>query len=112
LESFTYEKIVDTTSSLFTAVGTDAIVTLEVHNPAAFANAFHCRTVALTAAPLFAGYVKALKDERLCVVSPDPGGVKRAELFREALETTLGQPTGKGFADKHRGAGIVSGDRR
>jgi len=73
-------------ASLFAAVGTDAIVTLEVHNPAAFENAFHCRTVALTAAPLFVGYVRALSDERHCVVSPDPGGVKRAELFREALE--------------------------
>jgi ribose-phosphate pyrophosphokinase len=97
-------------ASLFAAVGTDTIVTLEVHNPAAFENAFHCRTVALTTAPLFASYVKALHDERLCVVSPDPGGVKRAELFREALETMLGQAIGKGFADKHRSAGIVSGD--
>jgi ribose-phosphate pyrophosphokinase len=97
-------------ASLFAAVGTDAIVTLEVHNPAAFENAFHCRTVALTAAPLFVGYAKALNDERLCVVSPDPGGVKRAELFREALEATLGRSIGKGFADKHRSAGIVSGD--
>lgn len=97
-------------ASLFTAIGTDAIVTLEVHNPAAFENAFHCRTVALTTAPLFVGYVKALNDEYLCVVSPDPGGVKRAELFREALETTLGRSIGKGFADKHRSAGIVSGD--
>ena len=97
-------------ASLFTAVGTDAIVTLEVHNPAAFENSFRCRTVALTSAPLFAAYVKTLHDERLCVVSPDPGGVKRAELFREALETMLGRPIGKGFADKHRSAGIVSGD--
>ena len=83
-------------ASLFAAVGTDAIVTLEVHNPAAFENAFHCRTVALTAAPLFVGYVRALSDERHCVVSPDPGGVKRAELFREALEAALGRPIGTG----------------
>jgi ribose-phosphate pyrophosphokinase len=97
-------------ASLFEAVGTDAVVTLDVHNPAAFENAFRCRTVTLTAAPLFVDYVKALGDERLCVVSPDPGGVKRAELFREALETALGRPVGKGFADKHRSAGIVTGD--
>jgi ribose-phosphate pyrophosphokinase len=44
------------------------------------------------------------------VVSPDPGGVKRAELFREALEAAVGKPVGKGFADKHRSAGIVTGD--
>jgi ribose-phosphate pyrophosphokinase len=51
-----------------------------------------------------------LSRESLCVVSPDPGGVKRAELFREALEAAVGKPVGKGFADKHRSAGIVTGD--
>jgi ribose-phosphate pyrophosphokinase len=49
-------------------------------------------------------------DEKLAVVSPDPGGTKRAELFREALEAALGRPIGKGFADKHRSAGVLSGD--
>jgi ribose-phosphate pyrophosphokinase len=97
-------------ASLFEAVGTDAIMTLDVHNPVAFENAFRCQTVALTAAPLFVNYAKGLSGESLCVVSPDPGGVKRAELFREALETAVGKPVGKGFADKHRSAGIVTGD--
>lgn len=97
-------------AGLFEAVGADVIVTLDVHNPAAFENAFRCRTVALTAAPLFVDYVKSLSDKRLCVISPDPGGVKRAELFREALEASLDQPVGKGFADKHRSGGVVSGD--
>ncbi len=131
-------------ASLFEAVGTDAVVTLDVHNPAAFENAFRCPTVALTAAPLFVDYVKTLKhdpekwpsvfgedhaqikelerddeskrshhalaDEKLCVVSPDPGGAKRADIFREALEAALGRTIGKGFADKRRSAGIVSGD--
>jgi hypothetical protein len=36
-----------------------------------------------------------LKGERLCVVLPDPGGVKRAEMLREALEAALNQPVGK-----------------
>ena len=40
-------------ASLFEAVGTDCMVTLEVHNPAAFENAFRCRTVALSGTPLF-----------------------------------------------------------
>ena len=44
------------------------------------------------------------------MVSPDPGGAKRAELFREALEASLHRPIGKAFADKHRSAGVVSGD--
>ncbi len=101
-------------ASLFEAVGTDAVITVDVHNPAAFENAFRRPTVALTAAPLFIDYVKnaamGLSDERLCVVSPDPGGTKRADLFREALESALGRSIGKGFADKRRSAGVVSGD--
>jgi len=97
-------------AGLFEAVGTDCVITLEVHNPAAFENAFRRPTVTLTAAPLFIDYARALKDEPLCVVSPDPGGVKRAELLREALEAALGRPVGKGFVDKRRSAGVVSGD--
>jgi ribose-phosphate pyrophosphokinase len=97
-------------ASLFEAVGTDTIVTLEAHNPAAFENAFRCPTVALTATPLFVAYAKALAGKNLCVVSPDTGGVKRAELFRETLEAEIGKPVGKGFAEKHRSGGVVSGD--
>jgi ribose-phosphate pyrophosphokinase len=97
-------------AQMFEAVGTDAVATLEVHNPAAFENAFRCRTLTLTAAPLFVDYVKALNEERLSVVSPDTGGAKRADLFREALESALGRPVGKAFVDKRRSAGVVSGD--
>ena len=97
-------------AGMFEAVGTDCIVTLEVHNPVAFENAFRCRTVALTGTPLFVDYVHGLKNEAFSVVSPDTGGAKRAELFREALEASLGRPVGKGFAEKHRSAGVVSGD--
>ena len=97
-------------AGMFEAVGTDCIVTLEVHNPVAFENAFHCRTVSLTTTPVFVDYVRDLKDEEFSVVSPDPGGAKRAELFREALEAALRRPVGKAFADKHRSAGVVSGD--
>jgi ribose-phosphate pyrophosphokinase len=95
---------------LFGAVGTDIIVTLDVHNPVALENAFRCQTIALTAAPLFVDYAKSLPDPKLAVVSPDAGGAKRAELFREALETALGHPVGKGITEKRRSAGIVSGD--
>ncbi len=97
-------------AGMFEAVGTDAVVTLEVHNPTAFENAFRCRTVTLTGTPLFVAYARELEDENLCVVSPDTGGAKRAELFRETLEAACGRPVGKAFADKHRSAGVVSGD--
>jgi ribose-phosphate pyrophosphokinase len=97
-------------AGMFEAVGTDVVVTLEVHNPVAFENAFRCRTVALTGTPLLVEYARKLGDENLCVVSPDTGGAKRAELFRETLEAACGRPVGKAFADKHRSAGVVSGD--
>ncbi|WP_245280073.1 ribose-phosphate pyrophosphokinase [Hyphomicrobium sp. 99] len=97
-------------AEILEAVGVDAIVTLDVHNPMAFENAFRCRTVTLTAAPLFADYARKFKGEKLCIVSPDTGGAKRAELLRETLEVAFGQPIGKAFADKHRSAGVVSGD--
>jgi ribose-phosphate pyrophosphokinase len=97
-------------AGMFESVGTDAIVTLEVHNPVAFENAFRCRTVTLTATPLFVDFARKLADQELCVVSPDTGGAKRAELLRETLEAALGRPVGKAFADKHRSAGVVTGD--
>ena len=96
---------------MFESVGTDCVVTLEVHNPVAFENAFRCRTVALTGAPLFVSYVKkTFPNDKLAVISPDTGGMKRAELLREALEAALGRPVGKALAEKHRSAGVVSGE--
>jgi len=95
---------------LFESVGTDAIITLDVHSPTAFENAFRCRTITLTATPLFVDYAKRQSGEPLCVVSPDAGGMKRAERFREALEAACGRPVGAAIAEKHRSAGVVSGD--
>ena len=97
-------------AQMFESVGTDRIVTLDVHNPAAFENAFRCPTITATAAPLFVDYVKKLDDRPLAVISPDTGGAKRADLFREALEQACGELIGKGFAEKRRSSGVVSGD--
>lgn len=98
-------------AGMFESVGTDCVVTLEVHNPAAFENAFRCRTVALTGTPLFVDYIKRnFSHDKLAAISPDAGGMKRAELLREALEAALGKPIGKGLAEKHRSKGVVSGE--
>ncbi|HVZ53340.1 MAG TPA: ribose-phosphate diphosphokinase [Pseudolabrys sp.] len=98
-------------AGMFESVGTDCVVTLEVHNPVALENAFRCRTVALTATPLFVDYVRSnFAADSLAVISPDAGGMKRAEMLREALEGALARPVGKGLAEKHRSAGVVSGD--
>jgi ribose-phosphate pyrophosphokinase len=97
-------------AQLFEAVGTDRLVTMEVHNLAAFQNAFRCDTEHLDANAVFAAHFKrAIGDRPAAVVSPDPGGVKRAEVLRARLERILGRPVGGGFMEKHRSQGRVSG---
>jgi ribose-phosphate pyrophosphokinase len=98
-------------AQLFEAVGTDCVVTLDVHNLAAYQNAFRCRAEHLEANPLFVDYFAAkLHDAPITVVSPDAGGIKRAEAFRQRLGAVINQPIGAAFAEKYRSAGVVSGD--
>lgn len=98
-------------AALFEALGTDAIVTLDVHNLAAYQNAFRCGAEHLEANPLFVRYfAPLLKGRDVVVVSPDAGGIKRAEQFRQLLSDTLGTPVGTAFAEKYRSGGVVSGD--
>lgn len=98
-------------AALFEAVGTDRVVTLDVHNLAAYQNAFRCRTEHLEACHLFAAHFAPLVgSDPVAVVSPDAGGIKRAERFREVLAAALGRPVGAAFAEKYRSQGVVSGD--
>jgi hypothetical protein len=79
-------------AQLLEAAGVDAIVALDVHNPAAFYNAFRIPAVNIEGAQLFAThFAKALADQDIEVISPDIGGVKRAEHFRNALSTTMNE---------------------
>lgn len=97
-------------ASLFEAVGIDRLVTIDVHNPAAYENAFRIPTEHLTAAPMFVEAIAPLVgDSALTVVSPDAGGVKRAEYVREALERRLQRKVGFAFLDKFRSEGVVRG---
>ena len=98
-------------AQLFEAVGTDCVVTLDVHNPAAYQNAFRCRTEELEANGLFiAHFAPRLHAAEVVVVSPDAGGIKRAERFRAGLSQVLQRPVGAAFAEKHRSGGVVSGE--
>jgi ribose-phosphate pyrophosphokinase len=98
-------------AQLFEAVGTDALMVVEVHNLAAFQNAFRIRTETLDARrPLSETAAALIGNEAVAVVSPDPGGVARAERFREALEARLRRQLDKAFMDKHRSSGVVSGE--
>ncbi|HWR77675.1 MAG TPA: ribose-phosphate pyrophosphokinase [Thiobacillus sp.] len=99
-------------AQLFEAVGTDRVVTLDVHNPAAYQNAFRIPAEHLEARGLFVAWFAARlqDDEPIVVVSPDAGGVKRAEAFREALSRVLGRPIATAFMEKRRSEGVVSGE--
>jgi ribose-phosphate pyrophosphokinase len=98
-------------AQLFEAVGANRVVVIDVHNLAAFQNAFRRGAIHLDAQTVFAQYIrKEIGQEPLAVVSPDLGGEKRAELFRERLERLLERPVAKGFMDKHRSMGKVTGE--
>ena len=98
-------------AALIEAVGTDRFVTLDVHNLAAFQNAFRCPTEHLEAKGLFAARLApALGDRDVVVVSPDAGGFKRADRFRESLARKLGRAVAMAFLEKKRSEGVVSGE--
>lgn len=98
-------------AQLFEAVGTDRVVTMEAHNVSAFQNAFRCEAIALdTRAVLMERAAELAGAGAVAVASPDPGGIKRAQLFRESLEERLGRSVGFALMEKRRSAGVVSGD--
>ena len=98
-------------AQLFEAVGADRVVTLDVHNLAAYQNAFRIPAEHLEARNLFVAWFAArLRDEDIVVMSPDAGGIKRADVFRNALSRVLGRPVAAAFMEKHRSGGVVSGE--
>jgi len=97
-------------AAMFEAVGVDRVVVLEVHNLAAFENAFRIPTWHIECAPLLAAHFAPLLGKAPTVaVSPDAGGAKRAERFRQALEHLTGHDVGSAYMEKFRSSGIVSG---
>ncbi|MDH3406655.1 MAG: ribose-phosphate diphosphokinase, partial [Gammaproteobacteria bacterium] len=96
-------------AQLFEAAGTDRLLTLDVHNLAAFQNAFRIRSDHLEATKLFVTQLAPLlgNEPHVTVVSPDIGGIKRAERFRQALARTLGRELNLAFMEKSRAKGIM-----
>ena len=98
-------------ASLLETVGAERVLTLDVHNLAAYENAFRIRADHLQANRLFLEeFVPRIGREPVVVVSPDVGGVKRAEAFRQALSRRLGREAVGAFLEKYRSAGVVSGE--
>lgn len=95
---------------LLEAVGVDTVVTVDVHNIAAFQNAFRCRTVHLEAGREFVR--KAMEiglDDPVVVASPDLGGAKRAQHFGEMLKEARGAPVRLALMEKQRLDGSLAG---
>jgi ribose-phosphate pyrophosphokinase len=98
-------------AGLFESLGVDAVVTMDVHNLAAYQNAFRRGGEHLEARRLFeAHFATLLADVDIAVVSPDVGGVKRADAFRRGLSARLGREVTGGFMEKGRSGGVVSGE--
>jgi ribose-phosphate pyrophosphokinase len=96
-------------AQLLEATGVDRILTLDVHNPAALDNAFRIPVDHFSAIPLFVDhFAKHVAQERLLVASPDVGGIKRVQIFRECLERRLGREVELAFIEKRRAGGTVS----
>lgn len=96
-------------AELLEATGVRRVVGLDVHNPAAFDNAFRIPTDHLTALPMMADHFARRITGRITVVSPDVGGIKRAQIFRERLSARIARPVQIAFVEKRRANDVVSG---
>jgi ribose-phosphate pyrophosphokinase len=97
-------------AQLLEATGVTGLVCLDVHNPAALDNAFRIPVDHLSALPMFVRhFADRLPKGELAVASPDVGGVKRAQIFRELLMKQLGREVDLVFVEKRRAQGVVSG---
>ena len=97
---------------LFESVGADAIITSDIHNIQAYQNAFSIPTENLEAGKLFADYLAPLVvNEDPVIMSPDFGGMKRAEQFQQRLGKRLKKELPVVFMEKYRSGGVVSGEK-
>ncbi|HUI60411.1 MAG TPA: ribose-phosphate diphosphokinase [Steroidobacteraceae bacterium] len=96
-------------AQLLESSAADQLMLLDVHNPAATDNAFRIPLDHLTALPMMADhFARRLGPGQIAVVSPDVGGIKRAQIFREMLTARLQRPIELLFAEKRRVSGAVS----
>lgn len=102
-------------AELLRAMGTHAVVTVDVHDAAAFDNA-HPRPLNLLPAPALADALQpVVSGADVVVVAPDAGAMHRAEQLRRALVERLGTEVRGAVVEKHRvnhvvADGVVVGD--
>lgn len=98
-------------AQLLESAGADQIMALDIHNLSAFQNAFRISTEHLEARVLFAPYFAQMAStDEIVIISPDAGGMKRAESFRETLSELSKKTIGIAFMEKRRSEGAVEGN--
>ena len=98
-------------AQLLEAVGVDHVISMDVHNVAAFENAFRCSVDLLEAAPLLADRIVADTTRGpLAIVSPDIGGAKRAQRVQDLVVARGGRDVALAIFEKRRDSGVVSGE--
>jgi ribose-phosphate pyrophosphokinase len=97
-------------AKLLEAAGADSILSMDIHNLAAYQNAFRIPVENLEAQTLFAPYLaKHLASEDIVIVAPDLGGIKRADKLRETLSELIHKEIGIAVLSKKRSSGLVEG---
>ncbi len=97
-------------AQLLETTGIERVIALDVHNPAALDNAFRIRVDHLSALPMFVRhFAEYLPEGEVAVASPDVGGIKRVQVFRELLQAQLEREIELVFIEKRRVGGVVSG---
>ncbi len=96
---------------LFEAVGLDRMVVIDIHNEAAFDNAFRCETLRIEGIDIFSPVLRDTVEPQRCVIaSPDIGGIKRAQRLHTALSEVFAHDIGFAFMEKRRIGAEITGD--
>lgn len=95
------------------SMGADRLLTIDIHNLAAFQNShWECLTDELAAKNLLARWVvdNVGKTDDLCVLSPDEGSVRRSRQFRNKLSQLTGTDIPVAVVDKTHVGRAVQGN--
>lgn len=99
-------------ASLMECMGIARVMVVGVHNDAALDNGFRCETIRLDAGPAVVDEIAGIldTDQPPVIVSPDAGGMTRAERFREAFHERQAIDAEVTFIRKTRSRGSIGGE--
>jgi ribose-phosphate pyrophosphokinase len=97
-------------ATMLQSVGVERVVTMDVHNPAAFDNSFRGSTINIETHELLADYFfRTVGDSVDSIVAPDLGGIKATRLFVDSYREFSGSALPMAVMDKRRSEGLVTG---